>query len=187
MCPVVYLARCSNLFHPSNILSMNSENLEMDIRCPGGICTPMWRSGLNITLLFFFSFVESPSSQEKTLILCFKRKTYWLFPSKKPLNPDKWSDMFVICRFDYYYSDMLRNNGYGCIFFNMKSGEYWRSFMLLHPVENAPLELPKGLVPRFCYHPKTEKEKEQRTQASCILKKEKKPVILCHSKKERHC
>lgn len=88
MYSVVYLARCSNPFHPSNILSMNSENLEMGIRCPGGVCSPMWGSGLNSTLLFF-SFAESPSSREKTLVLCFKGKTDWSFPSKELLGPDK--------------------------------------------------------------------------------------------------
>lgn len=73
MYSVVYLARCSNLFHPSNILSMNSENLETGIRCPGDLHSHAEIQTQYHTIAFFF--VETPSSREKTLILCFKRKT----------------------------------------------------------------------------------------------------------------
>lgn len=51
--------------------------------------------------------------------------------------------------------------------------------MLLHPVENAPLELPKGLVSRFLYHPKTEKKKKSKEHKQAAFKIKKKNLSSC--------
>lgn len=163
----VCLARCSNLFHPSNILSMNSENLEMGIRCPGGVCTPVRRSGLNSTLLFF-SFVESPSS-ERSHWSCFSRgrhigcshqRSLWI-----PTNDLTCLSFVGLIIIIQVCSEIMVMG----VCFQNETRWILTVICASASVENAPLELPRGLGPRFLYHPKT--EKEQRTHASCVKKK----------------
>lgn len=63
MYSVVYLARCSNLFHPSNILSMNSENLETGNRCPGDLHSHAEIQTQYHTIVF--SFVETLAAERR--------------------------------------------------------------------------------------------------------------------------